>query len=166
VRHVQTVIESRRRSIWLAFVSTVVFVVIADALTKSLVSRTLGPDSDRHSIDILSPLLELSYGENSGIAFGFLEGNSVLVWVLVLLAVAGTALLVRSLMPAANGALAVAIGLIVAGGLANLIDRIADGHVVDFVEIWRWPSFNVADAAITIGVIALFLTLIKQESAR
>jgi signal peptidase II len=153
------------RSPWRAFAFTVIAVLVLDGLSKLLVTRALGPDSDRHSVRILSSLVELDYAENSGIAFGLLSDDSVVVWALVLLAAAGMAAIVWSALSSASPGIAIAMGLVAGGGLANLVDRFLDGHVVDFVSLWRWPSFNLADASITLGVATLLVLLLRQERA-
>jgi len=143
----------------------VVVVSLLDVFSKIAVVRLLGPDSDRHEVQILSTLIQFNYAENSGIAFGLLRGNPVVVWTLVLLAMLGMMALVWRTLASATWQIAVAIGLVAGGGLANLIDRFADGYVLDFISLWRWPSFNIADAFITIGVITLLVLIIRQERA-
>jgi signal peptidase II len=157
--------ESSRGAPWIPFAVTATLVIPLDILTKFLVTRTLGPDSDRHSVRIVSSLVELDYGENDGIAFGLLSDASGIVWVLVSLAMLGMAALVWMSLQSASPEMAIAMGLIAGGGLANLIDRLAGGHVVDFVSLWRWPSFNLADASITIGVALLLVLVLRQERA-
>jgi signal peptidase II len=157
--------ESSRGAPWISFAFTATLVILLDILTKFLVTRTLGPDSDRHSVRIVSSLVELDYGENDGIAFGLLSDASGIVWVLVSLAMLGMAALVWMSLQSASPEMAIAMGLIAGGGLANLIDRLAGGHVVDFVSLWRWPSFNLADASITIGVALLLVLVLRQERA-
>jgi signal peptidase II len=158
--------NEQARSPWRAFAVTVIVVVLLDALSKLLVIRALGPNSDQHSTQILSSLVELEYTENSGIAFGLLGDESAAVWVLVVLAVIGMTAVVWSALSGASLSMAIAIGLVAGGGLANLVDRLVDGHVVDFISLWRWPSFNLADASITVGVAVLLALLLRQEQVR
>lgn len=54
-------------------------------------------------------------------------------------------------------------GLVLGGGLSNLLDRLLRGHVVDFVDLPRWPVFNLADAAISVGVLLLVLSLMRER---
>lgn len=58
------------------------------------------------------------------------------------------------------------LSLIIGGGIANLIDRIRLGHVIDFIEIWKWPRFNLADAFITAGVLLLFIFYVKIRKVK
>jgi signal peptidase II len=148
---------------WIPFGLTVALVILLDIGSKLVVIRALGPDSDRHSVQIVSTLVELDYEENSGIAFGLLSDDSIVVWILVSLAMLGMAAVIWTAIASASQTMAIAIGLIAGGGLANFIDRIADGHVVDFVSLWRWPSFNFADASITIGAATVLLLAFRQE---
>ena len=156
--------ESPRRPPWPAFLATVMAVMLLDIISKMVVVRYLGPDAGRQGVEVLPSYIEFTSSENSGIAFGLLRGNSTLVWMLVVAALAGTALFVVRTISTASRALAIVMGLVAGGGLANLINRIANGHVIDFLELWRWPSFNLADASITLGVIALLVLLVRQES--
>jgi signal peptidase II len=56
-------------------------------------------------------------------------------------------------------------GLLLGGALGNIVDRLRDGHVTDFVKLPAWPAFNVADMAITFGVIALLIVLERRDEA-
>jgi signal peptidase II len=155
--------ESSLASPWIPFVLTVALVLLLDIVSKLVVIETLGPDSARHSVHIASTVVELDYEENSGIAFGLLSNDSVVVWILVSLAILGMTAVIWTTIASASRSMAIAIGLIAGGGLANLIDRIVDGHVVDFISLWQWPSFNLADASITIGAAAVLLLVFRQE---
>lgn len=110
---------------------------------------------------VLLPGLRLELGYNPGVAFGALAG--IPSWVLV----AGLTLLVTALAVATGrGALPLpwpAAGLLLGGALANLADRAGDGRVTDFIDPARWPAFNLADIAITTGVLALLWSLRKEE---
>jgi signal peptidase II len=62
----------------------------------------------------------------------------------------------------------VSLTLIIGGAIGNLIDRIAYGYVIDFIDVyynqWHWPAFNIADSAISIGVTLLLLDMMRQSS--
>jgi signal peptidase II len=128
-----------------------------DQLTKLAVSTSLGPGGPGSDLDVVNGWVRLEYVENRGAAFGLFAGLGPL------LAVASIAILVVMLDHfRREGHMShwqtVAIGLIVGGAVGNLIDRIRLGYVVDFVAIGPWPNFNVADSAVTLGVVALLLT--------
>ncbi|CAN5635432.1 signal peptidase II [soil metagenome] len=153
------------KSPWRLFVGTVIVVILADVLSKMVITALLGPGSDRPNIQVLSTAIQFTYAENGGIAFGLLRGDSGIVWGLVLLATLGMMVIVWATISSATRQMGLAMGFVAGGGLANLADRIADGQVVDFISLWRWPSFNVADACITVGVIALLVLLLRHEPA-
>ncbi len=138
-----------------ALPATVAAVVAgADQVTKWLVLRSLGPGNAVPEREILGSLLSLHYVENTGVAFGFLQGQGLLV---PLLAMAVVAFLLRMYrrVGSASAWIAVGSGLIFGGAIGNLIDRVRLGFVVDFIRVASWPTFNLADSAITVGVIAL-----------
>jgi signal peptidase II len=150
----------RRLEIWLPLV-----VVAADQLTKELVRQMLPLHA---SVRVVPGFLDLTHVRNTGAAFGFL--NTVdFPFKAVVIPVIATAALVAVGMYLANLAhhqLAARAGLalIIGGATGNLVDRIATGSVVDFVDVyWRayhfW-AFNVADSAITIGVVIMILDMI------
>ena len=110
----------------------------------------------------VTPFFNLVLGHNRGVSFGFFDGNSPLnQWLLSLVALAITAALVIWLARIDKPWVAVALGLIIGGAIGNVIDRLADGAVVDFLDFhWgehHWPAFNVADTGITMGAAALIL---------
>jgi signal peptidase II len=104
--------------------------------------------------------LDLTMVWNRGVTFGLFSGEGA--WnhlILALLAAAIAAFLLRWMVRAENRLTAVALGAVVGGAIGNVIDRVRFGAVVDFVDAhawgWHWYVFNVADAAIVCGVVAL-----------
>ena len=131
----------------LALVSAVI--VGSDQLTKYAIVRTIPEGSSRRVVD---DHLWLSHFRNTGAAFGTLRGFSgVLALAALVGVIAFLAVVVRE--PGRMGGIGAA--LVAGGALGNLIDRLARGSVVDFVDFRFWPAFNVADSAITIGAILL-----------
>ncbi len=131
-----------------------VLVVVADQVTKWLIVDWIGRGDATHRREILGSLVALHYVENSGVAFGLLQGQGVLV---PLLAIAVVAFLLRMYRRVASSSawFAVGSGLIFGGSLGNLIDRVRLGFVIDFIRVSSWPTFNLADSAITLGALAL-----------
>ena len=122
-------------------------VVAADQLTKSLV-RAAASDLPVELIPGLR--IELTY--NSGISFSRFAGAGNVVVVLVAAVAAGVAVALALAPPRYRPAL----GIILGGAVANLVDRVRfDGAVADFIGVYSWPSFNLADAAIVLGTIFL-----------
>lgn len=142
-------------------------IFLADQVTKAWAVRNLRFDDGRV---ILSGLLDLVYTENSGIAFGQLqEGGSFGRWFFVVLAVAaGIAVLYYFIKtPRNDDRVLGSCALLLAGILGNLTDRARLGYVVDFIVVhfgnYHWPTFNIADASITIGAFLLAFDLIFQH---
>lgn len=150
---VAAVPTSTRRGRWAAAAAVVALVLALDQGTKALVRSSIVPGQQN---DVLGPLSFVNV-HNRGVAFGFLSGGGALVLVVVLAALA--LLLVYFARHADRPLLWAPTGLVLGGALGNLIDRIHQGYVTDFIRFPHWPAFNVADIAITCGVVALVLVL-------
>jgi len=116
------------------------------------------------------PVLNLRLGFNTGVTFGmFADSAAGAVWLLVSIKLAVVAWLLMWLRRAANRTEATAIGLIIGGAIGNIADRLRIGAVTDFIDAhyggWHWPTFNMADAAIVIGVALLVLTGLRAPAA-
>ncbi len=140
-------------------------VLILDQLTKQIIRVNL----DLHkSIRVIGDNILITHVENPGIAFGInIQGGSLLFMIASLLA---TALIFLYLWRWRNASLIirVSLALILGGAFGNLTDRFIFGKVVDFIQIgaggWYWPVFNVADSAVTIGMILfLYLSFFRQN---
>ena len=144
-------------------------VVIVDQITKALIRAMLPPHT---SVDVIDGFLSLTHVRNTGAAFGILDSVHFPMKAVVLSAVAlaglvGVGLYARTL-PRHHVLARVGLALILGGAAGNLIDRVVDGAVVDFVDVyWRtyhfW-AFNVADSAISVGVVVMLLDLFKTEN--
>ena len=130
-----------------------VAVLAADQASKALVRGSIGRTE---RVDVL-PGLDLVNTRNSGVAFGFFSGGGTVVAVVAALAL--VALLAFFATHLRRPLVWLPTGLLVGGAAGNLIDRAREGAVTDFVDLPLWPAFNVADAAITIGVLALLYVL-------
>lgn len=136
-------------------------VILADQAVKWLIVRWLGPDADEHRMEFLGRVLAFQYVENTGAAFGVLEGQGPLLTAVAAVVVAG--LLGYYLRSGRMSALlTTSLGLVAGGAAGNVIDRIRLGYVVDFVAIGIWPKFNVADSAVTVGVILLVWAMLRE----
>lgn len=139
-----------------ATVTIAVLVVVADQITKSAITARIEPG---HAVDVIGPLrFTLTY--NDGIAFGLAGGKGILVILLAAVALAALGAFIAT--APARWPTAVAGGLILGGAAGNLVDRFRLGHVTDFILLPSWPAFNLADMAITIGVIVLAWWLITE----
>ena len=95
---------------------------------------------------------------NHGVAFGFLPGNHIAVTILIGLAL--VVLLAYFARHAGQPLIWLPTGMLVGGALGNIIDRVRDGAVTDFIKLpLGWPPFNLADASITLGIVVLFLLI-------
>lgn len=135
--------------------------VICDRLTKAIAATGL-KDSGIGSVDIISEVLSLTYHENRGAAFGMLSDSR---WVFMIFSVVGiAAVLVYLFFFKENNKLVISsLALIAGGGIGNMIDRVSNGYVVDFIyfEIIDFPIFNVADICVTIGSFLLIIYLLS-----
>lgn len=141
-----------------------VIVFIADRLSKAWVLENLTPLQPPR-IDLIGTWLSLEYAENRGIAFGLLGNLGPLIVVLPLAVAAAVALLyLRAVDPPFWQT--VGVGLLAGGAAGNLLDRWRLGYVVDFIAVGRWPNFNVADSAITIGALTLIAGWMLLDGTR
>ena len=125
--------------------------VALDQITKAIVRGQVTPGDP---VDLFAGV-DIVRVSNRGIAFGLLDDAGSLVLVLAALAFAG--LLAMFLAASDRRGLWLPIGLLAGGAIGNLIDRIHEGAVTDFVDIGPWPAFNLADVEITVGVVILVL---------
>jgi signal peptidase II len=140
------------RRLGLAFVVAAA-VVAADQAVKWAVRSSAGRLPWRLFWDVR---IELNY--NSGISFGRLAGAGWIVTALVSTVAAGVTVALLLAPPRYR----LALGVILGGALGNLIDRFRfGGAVVDYLAVWRWPPFNVADAAIFIGTVILVIQVFR-----
>ena len=137
-----------------------VAIVALDQWTKHLASLEL---NYRVPVELTS-WFDLTLAHNTGAAFSFLAGaGGWQRWFFTAVAAAVSVVLIvwLSRLPRHRVPLALALGLVLGGGLGNLYDRVALGYVVDFISIhyhqWYWPAFNIADSAITVGAVVLVL---------
>lgn len=109
----------------------------------------------------VTPFFNLVLGLNRGVSFGMLDSAGLGPWPLVILAAAITVGLLLWLAKAGQRWTAIALGLIIGGAVGNTIDRVRFGGVVDFLDFHafglHWPAFNMADTAISIGVIMILI---------
>lgn len=152
----------------LLFLGLAGLVVVLDQLTKRLAEDRLERSGIRSvPVPVIGDYLRLTYVQNRGAAFGLLQDQTtffVLVGVIVIGVIAAS----YRYLPRSGFRLHLALGLQLGGALGNLLDRIRQGYVVDFVDFgyrsnW-WPVFNVADSAIVVGVALLALNAMTTSS--
>jgi signal peptidase II len=142
-----------RRAALLRATVVAVGVLALDQATKAIVRGSIGRTE---RIDVL-PGVDLVNTRNTGVAFGLFSGGGAIVAIVAALALVA---LVAFFLTHLDRRLAwLPTGLLIGGAVGNLLDRAIEGSVTDFVDLPLWPAFNVADAAITIGVLALLYVL-------
>jgi signal peptidase II len=145
---------------WAGLGAVAVAAIVADQVTKHIVTATLALDDSVHVVGPLS----IHHVQNSGIAFGLFAGATAVVtvvtagavlWMLVYFARSG----------ARHPVLPAALGLLIGGSVSNLVDRIRLHHVTDFIDLKWWPAFNLADSFIVVGVAILLGALVAADRA-
>ncbi len=132
--------------------------LLADQLTKRLIEHEMQLGQSHQ----LLPFFSITRVRNTGIAFGILPGRLAVITVLTLIAVMW--MLVHFARSGSRHVLfPVALGLLLGGSVSNLVDRVRDGHVTDFLHISHWPTFNLADSFIVVGVGLLLFGLSRIE---
>jgi signal peptidase II len=143
---------------WLSLATVAIAAVIADQLTKAIVTNRLDLYDEVHIVGPFS----IHHVTNSGIAFGLFASATSIVIFLTTLAVAWM-LYFFARSGARHPVLPVALGLVIGGSVSNLADRVRLGFVTDFLDFSYWPAFNLADSFIVVGVAALLLALVASD---
>jgi signal peptidase II len=130
-------------------IAVVGLTVVADQVTKAIAVASLERGEE---VNVFLGL-DMTYVRNEGVAFGALSGGGALLVIAITVALAG--LVVYFVANSDVPFLWLPVGLILGGALGNLADRARDGAVVDFIDPIAWPAFNLADAAIVVGVLSL-----------
>ena len=139
-------------------VATAGVVVALDQATKQAVVASL----ERGESNNVFFGLDLTNTRNTGVAFGALQGGGLLVAALIGLSLA--VLIGYFALNASVPGLWLPVGMLVGGALGNLADRARAGAVIDFIDPIAWPAFNLADASIVLGVLALFYVIERKDS--
>jgi signal peptidase II len=136
-------------------------VLALDQLAKHAVRSSIVPGEERRFL----PAVQLVNTRNHGVAFGFLPGSQTVVTILIALAL--LILLAYFARHAIRPMMWLPTGLLIGGALGNILDRLRDGSVTDFIKLpLGWPPFNLADASITIGILALFILIDGSRRTR
>lgn len=155
---------------WIAIPVIAFLVVVLDQWTKGLIEARIPLGEGIVPLPALGRYFNLVHFSNTGAAFGLFRGQNLFFVVVALIVVAAVLYFARSL-PDGGWGVRIALGLMLGGAIGNLIDRIQNGHVTDFLlfslpvgaRVYVWPAFNVADASLVAGVILLSLILLLQD---
>jgi signal peptidase II len=146
--------RARWTSAWIRVGLVLVVVVIVDQLSKRAVEHSIVGGEERRFL----PGIELVNTRNRGVAFGFFPGSHVDVTILIALAL--VALLVYFARHRTQPLIWLPTGMLIGGALGNIVDRVRDGAVTDFIKLpLGWPPFNLADSSITLGIVILFVVI-------
>lgn len=133
-------------------------IVAADQLTKAIVRSSVALGEE----NAVFPGVQVVHVLNRGVAFGALSGQPIVI-VVVLLALAG--LVAWFAVHSARPYVWLPTGMLLGGAIGNLVDRVRDGAVTDWIKIPLWPAFNLADVTIVLGVLALLWVLERSDGA-
>jgi signal peptidase II len=154
-------IADRPWGAWLLALIVLAIVVALDQLSKHAVDESIVPGEEHRFL----PGVQLVNTRNHGVAFGFLPGSHVAVTILI--GIALLVLLAYFARHATRRLMWLPTGMLIGGALGNIVDRLRDGSVTDFVKLpLGWPPFNLADASITIGILILFLLVDSSRRTR
>jgi signal peptidase II len=146
-----------RATVWARVGLVLALVVLIDQVTKALVRNGIEVGEE----DSILPAVTLVHVRNTGVAFGAFAGGGIIVVALVALAL--SALLYYFVTHIDKPLIWLPTGMLLGGSIGNIIDRVRDGAVTDFVKLPAWPAFNVADISITFGVLVL-LWVVEQQN--
>ena len=151
---------ARRR--WPLFAGLAVVVVAADQLAKALVTGGL---AHGQSVDVVGDLVRIVFGQNDGALFGLFKDNATMFGIVSLLVIG--LIVAYHARAAASLYLTVTLGLLLGGAIGNMVDRLWRGFVVDFVDVGigptRFYTFNVADSAISLAILLLFIAALRPS---
>ena len=165
-------VSARPRLLWVTL-GVALIVIVIDQITKAIALATLQPRiaAGDGPIEVLGPVLKLTFVQNTGAGFGIGAGFT---WIFALIAVVVAIVIIRTARKLGSVAWAIALGGLMGGALGNLVDRIirppgfgeayagpGQGYVVDFLQLPYWPVFNVADMAIVGSAILMVLLTMR-----
>ena len=137
-------------------------IIVLDQLTKWLVVSNLDFSEIWSPWDWLTPFARIIYWQNTGVAFGLLQGMNTVFIILGIIVSAGIIYFYPSIAKQ-DWLIRLALSMELGGAIGNLIDRFKYGHVVDFISVGKFPVFNIADSCITVGMFVLLLGVWVQE---
>ena len=140
-----------------------IFIILLDQITKAIL---IGKN-----ITIIPNILNFTYTENTGVAFGIGSSNLILIIIVNIVVLGIIIKFIKERKEQVNFSILISLILILSGGIGNLIDRIVRGYVIDFIDVnlFNFPNFNIADISISIGIISLVFILcnsiLKEKKA-
>lgn len=141
-----------RREIMLSL--AVVFLALDQLLKQLVIAKMQVADT----IPLLRNLVHITYVQNRGAAFGLFQ-NKLALFITVAILSVGVIIYYSRVLAPGNRWVQVALGFLLAGAVGNMIDRVAFGYVIDFIDLRFWPVFNLADIVINVGVGMLLVEM-------
>lgn len=136
------------------FIITSLLLIILDQISKLSIPKGY--------TNKLTSFLSFTYIENYGAGFGIMQGKTFFLIIISIIAILIISYYYKEIIK--NKTLSLGSGLILAGTIGNLIDRIVYGYVIDFISFSFWPAFNIADVSLTIGGLLLAIWIITEEA--
>ncbi len=137
-------------------------VLILDQLLKSFINNGI---SLTGKITVINHYFNIAHIDNTGVAFGFMSGYSALFIIFLTSLIIGAITYFLFKAKIDSNLFIVSSSLIISGAFSNLLSRIFQGYVIDFLDFhiyaYHWPSFNLADSSVVVGTILLFISVIK-----
>jgi signal peptidase II len=166
----------QRRRRWALFLGLAGTVIVLDQLSKTwvdssfeLASRAIPAGQPGGPTELIGEYVRIAKTYNDGAIFGFLDATAMLMAVLSLFVIAGITWYEWRHGARSGPLLTIGLGLLLGGAIGNLIDRVRFGYVIDFVDMGlgqtRWYAWNVADAAVFVGIVVLFGAALLGERA-
>ena len=148
--------QKRINKIKIIFYIVFVLIILIDQIAKLLIIQK--------NVIVIPNFLNLTYTQNTGVAFGILPNNLILIISANIVVLGLIIKFLRENKETMNYPVIISLMLILSGGVSNLIDRIFRGYVIDFIDInlFNFPVFNIADIFVTIGVLIFIVIIIKQ----
>ena len=148
-----------------AFFLIGLLILVADQFSKAWIRASLPEGQSLFEIGFF----QITHVHNTGAAFGLFRGQSFILTIVAIIAI--TVILVYAFVsyhrfPWLDSMLSkIALGLVFGGTVGNLIDRLRLGYITDFIDFGFWPAFNIADSAVTVGVIIFAYSLLRSAQA-
>ena len=146
----------------LILILVAVVIIALDQWTKALIKANLNVTETWMPLAWLAPYARITHWHNTGAAFGLFQ-NANLILSIVTPIIALVILAIYQKIPQKETLMKIALGLQFGGAIGNLIDRLNQGYVTDFISVGRFPVFNIADSAVTVGVGLLILAVYLEE---
>lgn len=140
----------------------VLLLIALDQWSKDLVREQIALGSEVYPIPFLAPFFRFTYVKNTGAAFGIFQNANTPLLILSIL----ISLVVLWLYFKAEDeplVFRISLAMMLGGAIGNMIDRIRFGFVIDFIAVGRFPVFNIADSAVTVGVAIMLIAMLIQE---